>query len=90
MVPDRKAGKESFHFLKKSIYKKILKDDGYFSDIDPLDRMALSEKIQAAEPTAIITDCLSCRLQFQQMLSFPVYHPLEIISRAYDAFQVQR
>ena len=45
MVPDRKAGKESFHFLKKSIYKKILKDDGYFSDIDPLDRMALSEKI---------------------------------------------
>jgi glycerol-3-phosphate dehydrogenase subunit C len=183
MVPDCKDGKESFVFLKKSIYKKILKDDGYFSDLDALDRMALSEKImdmgeylgrlrdekrlntrfgkldgrmvyyapchqreqgigspyekllalipgltikpvgsamdccgmggslgfkkdfheasvnlgkplmrkiQAAEPTAIITDCLSCRLQFQHMLPFPVYHPLEIISSAYEAFQIER
>jgi glycerol-3-phosphate dehydrogenase subunit C len=183
MVPGCKAGKESFVYLKKSIYEKILKDDGYFSDIDPLDRMALSkklmdmgeyldrlydekrlnlrfgklggrmvyyapchqreqgigspyekllalipgltikpvgsamdccgmggslgfkkdfheasvklgkplmQKIQAAEPTAIITDCLSCRLQFQHMLPFPVYHPLEIISGAYEAFQSER
>jgi glycerol-3-phosphate dehydrogenase subunit C len=50
----------------------------------------LMHKIQAAEPTAIITDCLSCRLQFQHMLPFPVYHPLEIISGAYEAFQSER
>ena len=183
MVPDRKNGKEGFVYLKKSIYEKILKDDGYFSDIDPLDRVALSknlmdlgeyldrlhhqerlnvrfgkldgrmvyytpchqreqgigspyekllalipgltinpvgsamdccgmggslgfkkdfyaasiklgkplmQKIQAADPTAIITDCLSCRLQFQHMLPFPVFHPLEVISRAYEAFQAER
>ena len=178
MVPDRKNGKQDFVYLKKSIYEKILKDDSYFSDIDPLDRMALSEKlmdmgeylarlhheklfkthfgkldgrmvyyapchqreqgigspyekllamipgltihpigsamdccgmggslgfkkdfheasiklgkplmkkIQASDPTAIITDCLSCRLQFQQMLPYPVFHPLEMISLAHKA-----
>jgi glycerol-3-phosphate dehydrogenase subunit C len=182
MVPDVKKGKEDFAYLKKSIYEKILKDDGYFSEIDPLDRMALSnkfkdmgeyldhlhrhnrlntgfaeldghmvyyapchqreqgigspyekllalipgltiepvgsamdccgmggslgykknfheasihlgqslmKKIQTANPTAIITDCLSCRLQFQQMLPFPVFHPLELISRAYGSFEVE-
>jgi glycerol-3-phosphate dehydrogenase subunit C len=183
MIPDRKAEKDDFVYLKKSIYKNILKDDGYFSGIDPLDRLALSEKlmdmgeyldclhyqkllstrfgkleghmvyyapchqreqgigspyekllalipgltiapvgsamdccgmggslgfkkdfhdasmklghalmqkIKAAGPAAIITDCLSCRLQFQQMLPFPVFHPLEIISRSYEAFQVEK
>lgn len=182
MVPDRQNGKEDFVYLKKSIYEKILKDDGYFSGIDPLDRMALSdklmdmgeylarlhhkkllntrfgklngrmvyyapchqreqgigspykkllamipgltinpigsamdccgmggslgfkkdfheasvklgkplmEKIQANDPTAIITDCLSCRLQFQQMLPYPVFHPLEVISLAYKAAQAE-
>ena len=178
MVPGRKAGNEDFVYLKKSMYEKILKDDGYFSGLDPLDRIALSgkivdmgeyldrlhrekllntrfgklggrmvyyapchqreqgigspyekllalipgltikpvggaldccgmggslgfkevfheasvklgkplmQKIQAADPAAVITDCLSCRLQFQQMLPFPVFHPLEIIFRAYEA-----
>jgi glycerol-3-phosphate dehydrogenase subunit C len=173
-VPDaRKASADGFLRLKKSIYGKILKDDGYFSGFDPLDRVALSEnvtdagaylerlhrnaawnpafgrlkgrmvyyapchqrvqgtgspypellakipglrvdpvggaldccgmggslglkkgfynasirlaaplinKIQAAAPDAIITECLSCRLQFQHLLPYAVYHPLEIIS----------
>jgi glycerol-3-phosphate dehydrogenase subunit C len=43
----------------------------------------LMEKLRAAAPTAIVTDCLSCRLQFQQHLPFPVYHPLELLSQAY-------
>ncbi len=44
----------------------------------------LAEKIKGASPEAIVTDCLSCRLQFQHLLpSLPVFHPLEIIAAAY-------
>jgi glycerol-3-phosphate dehydrogenase subunit C len=44
----------------------------------------LAEKIKEASPEAIVTDCLSCRLQFQHLLpSLPVFHPLEIIAAAY-------
>lgn len=170
------AAPDGFVHLKKSMYAKILRDDGYFSDLDPLERIALSEnimdlgayldrlrrdgclqpcfgevrgrmvyyqpchqreqkigipyldllrripglhmepvasatdccgmggslgfkkdfydaslrlasplirKIQAAAPEAIITDCLSCRLQFQHLLPYKVFHPVEILSRAY-------
>ncbi len=173
----QKAALDGFVRLKKSMYEKILKDDGYFSVFDPLDRIALSEnvmdvgaylerlqpnaalnpgvgrldghmayyapchqrelgvgspypdlltkipglrveqvggsldccgmggslgfkkdfydaslrlasplirKIQAAAPEAIVTDCLSCRLQFQHLLPFPVLHPLEVLSSALE------
>lgn len=176
-VPNQKAGKTGFACLKKSMYQAILKDDGYFSGFDPLDRIALSglitdmgeyldllyrekrlnihfgklegrmayfapchqreqeigtpyekllhhipglsiqrvggtmdccgmggslgfkknfheasvnlgkplmEKIKKAEPEVIITDCLSCRLQFSHALPYPVLHPLELISQAYE------
>lgn len=178
VIPDRTAN--GYVHLKRSIYDKILKDDGYFSAINPLDRIALSnrirdlgeylhrlqqanrlntrfgrlegrmalytpchqreqeigrpyqdllaripglivqpvgntmdccgmggslgfkknfhdaslnlgrplmQKIRAADPDAIITECLSCRLQFQHMLPYPVFHPLEIIDRSYKAAQ---
>jgi len=45
----------------------------------------LMQKIEAAAPEAIVTDCLSCRLQVQHLLPHPVYHPLEILARAYKA-----
>jgi glycerol-3-phosphate dehydrogenase subunit C len=45
----------------------------------------LMEKIRTREPQAIVTDCLSCRLQFQQVLPYPVFHPVEILARAYQA-----
>jgi glycerol-3-phosphate dehydrogenase subunit C len=45
----------------------------------------LIEKIKAAAPTAVVTDCLSCRLQFEQLLPFPVHHPLELLHRSYAA-----
>jgi glycerol-3-phosphate dehydrogenase subunit C len=45
---------------------------------------SLASKIGAHEPDIVVTDCLSCRLQFQQLLPFPVYHPLEILSYAYN------
>jgi glycerol-3-phosphate dehydrogenase subunit C len=177
-IPDSKAGKTGFTCLKKSMYQAILKDDSYFSGLDPLDRIALSEKItdlgeyldrlyrdkrlnihfgklqghmvyfapchqreqeigtpyenllqlipglsikrvgsamdccgmggslgfkknfhkisinlgqplmekiKKAEPEAIITECLSCRLQFTHALPYPVLHPIELISQAYEA-----
>ncbi len=176
--PESRAGKTGFVCLKKSMYKNILKDDGYFSGLEPLKRLDLSQhtmdlgeylerlyrqnhldtkfgkvnkrvvyfapchqreqeidspyekllglipglsirliggtldccgmggslgykknfhgaslrlgkplmqKIRKAEPEAIITDCLSCRLQFTHTLPYPVLHPLEVISEAYDA-----
>jgi glycerol-3-phosphate dehydrogenase subunit C len=172
VVPDARAGNKGQIRLKKSMYGKVLKDDGFFSGIDPLDRLRLSEnildlgqylhgryrrnildlqlgkmpgrmvyfapchqrdleigspyaellnlipglaiqpvggpmdccgmggslgfkkefsdrsielgrplmrKIRAVAPDAIVTDCLSCRLQFLQLLPYPVYHPLEIL-----------
>lgn len=45
----------------------------------------LMEKIRAADPQAVATDCLSCRLQINQMLPYPVAHPVEILLDAYRA-----
>ncbi len=177
-VPKKGAGKNEYTSLIKSMYEKILKDDGYFSKIDPLKRITMADtvynmgdylnrlmkngrlnrnfgpvpgnmvnftschqreqgswesyknvlalipelsimeagnsldccgmggslgfrkdfheasirlgeplmhKIKAASPEAIVTDCLSCRLQFMQALPYPVYHPLEIMERSYAA-----
>lgn len=44
-VPEPKAVKPGFVCLKKSMYQAILKDDGYFSALDPLDRIALSHRV---------------------------------------------
>jgi glycerol-3-phosphate dehydrogenase subunit C len=43
------------------------------------------ERIEALAPDAIVTDCLSCRLQFRHALRYPVLHPMEILARAYEA-----
>jgi glycerol-3-phosphate dehydrogenase subunit C len=45
----------------------------------------LIRKIEAASPEKLLTDCLSCRLQFNQMLPQPVAHPVEILNAAYRA-----
>jgi glycerol-3-phosphate dehydrogenase subunit C len=47
----------------------------------------LMEKIRSASPEAIVTDCLSCRLQFRHQLPYPVFHPLELLNRAYAAIE---
>jgi len=39
----------------------------------------LMEKIKDLNPEYIVTDCLSCRLQFNQMLPYKVFHPIEIL-----------
>ncbi len=43
----------------------------------------LMDKIREIDPDRIVTDCLSCRLQFNQLLSFPVSHPIEVLRDAY-------
>lgn len=45
----------------------------------------LMEKILKKAPKAIITDCMSCALQFRHTLPYPVFHPIEILARAYQA-----
>ncbi|MEJ5357878.1 MAG: heterodisulfide reductase-related iron-sulfur binding cluster [Desulfobacterales bacterium] len=42
----------------------------------------LMRHIAEAQPQAILTDCLSCRLQFRQLLPYPVRHPIEILQEA--------
>lgn len=166
------AAKEGFIRLQKNIYQNILKDDGYFSEIDPLNRIQaashvydlgeyllrfcagnpfhsigketgqhpvyyppchmreqkigapyetilktipgttietvggsldccgmggslgfkkdfyekslqmgqpLVEKLRTRQPSAIITECLSCRIQFLDLLDCPVFHPVELL-----------
>lgn len=43
---------------------------------------SLMDKITKEAPEAIVTDCLSCRLQFQHTLGVPVHHPVEVLARA--------
>jgi glycerol-3-phosphate dehydrogenase subunit C len=43
----------------------------------------LRDKTEAADPSTVLTDCLSCRLQFEQMQQRPVAHPVEILRAAY-------
>jgi glycerol-3-phosphate dehydrogenase subunit C len=43
----------------------------------------LIDKIKELNPEILVTDCLSCRLQFQQLLPIKVLHPVEILWQAY-------
>lgn len=44
----------------------------------------LIKKIRQLNPEVLVTDCLSCRLQFRQTLPYPVRHPIEVIKDAID------
>jgi glycerol-3-phosphate dehydrogenase subunit C len=44
----------------------------------------LMDKIKEQAPGRLITDCLSCRLQFNQLLPYKVQHPVEIFKKAYS------
>ena len=43
----------------------------------------LMAKIKAIAPETLVTDCLSCRIQFNQELPYPVLHPVEVLNNAY-------
>ena len=44
----------------------------------------LIAKIKDINPDTLITDCLSCRLQFIQTTTYDVLHPIEILEKAYQ------
>jgi glycerol-3-phosphate dehydrogenase subunit C len=44
----------------------------------------LMTKIKELDPQKLITDCLSCRLQFKQLLPYKLVHPIELLKEAYD------
>lgn len=46
----------------------------------------LTDKISASAPEYLVTDCLGCRIQFQQVLPFKVAHPVEILRESYLSF----
>jgi glycerol-3-phosphate dehydrogenase subunit C len=43
----------------------------------------LMEKIGTLHPERLVSDCLSCRIQFNQLLPYKVLHPIEILREAY-------
>jgi glycerol-3-phosphate dehydrogenase subunit C len=47
----------------------------------------LMEKIEAIHPERLVTDCLSCRLQFNQLVPYKVFHPIEILKEAYTSYR---
>jgi len=44
---------------------------------------SLMEKIKEIDPERLVSDCLSCRLQFNQLLPYKVFHPIEILNESY-------
>jgi glycerol-3-phosphate dehydrogenase subunit C len=43
----------------------------------------LMERIRTLRPERLLSDCLSCRIQFNQLLPYKVLHPIEILREAY-------
>jgi hypothetical protein len=43
----------------------------------------LMDKIREIDPDRIVPDCLSCRLQFNQLLPFSGSHPIAVLRDAY-------
>ena len=52
-----------------------------FYDISVQMGLPLMNKIRELNPDVLVTDCLSCRLQFDQCLPYPVSHPIEILHK---------
>jgi glycerol-3-phosphate dehydrogenase subunit C len=48
---------------------------------------SLTARIRSLNPDVIATDCLSYRMQFNQMTPFKVMHPIEMIREAYEDSQ---
>lgn len=50
-----------------------------FHDISLRIGARLLDKIRVASPQLLVTDCLSCRIQFEQVLPVKVIHPVELL-----------
>ena len=49
----------------------------------------LIAKIKSIDPELLITDCLSCRIQFNQLTSYKVLHPIQMIKESYNSHKEQ-
>lgn len=49
----------------------------------------LIAKIKSMNPEVLVTDCLSCRMQFNQLTRYRVLHPIQIIKESYSNYQEQ-
>ena len=47
----------------------------------------LIQKIRDLDPQVLLTDCLSCRIQFNQLTPYDVRHPIEIMKESYRNYQ---
>ena len=43
----------------------------------------LMDSTRRIAPDRVVTECLGCRIQFMQMLPYPVSHPVELLAKAY-------
>lgn len=46
----------------------------------------LMDKIREMDPERLVSDCLSCRIQFNQMVPYRVVHPIEVLRESYAGF----
>lgn len=63
------------------------KQDFHHSSIKIAGR--LLAKIRRLNPDVLTTDCLSCRLQFNQLTSYKVLHPIQVIKQSYNSYHEQ-
>ena len=47
----------------------------------------LIAKIKSLKPEVLTTECLSCRMQFNQLTPYKVLHPIQIIKESYSSYQ---
>jgi len=47
----------------------------------------LIAKIKSLKPEVLTTECLSCRMQFNQLTPYKVLHPIQIIKESYSNYQ---
>jgi glycerol-3-phosphate dehydrogenase subunit C len=47
----------------------------------------LIAKIKSLKPEVLATDCLSCKIQFNQLTPYRVVHPVEIIKESYRKYE---
>jgi glycerol-3-phosphate dehydrogenase subunit C len=57
------------------------KQDFYRSSVKIASR--LIAKVKGINPDLLTTDCLSCKMQFNQLTPYKVLHPIEIINQSY-------
>jgi len=49
----------------------------------------LIAKIKNIKPDLLTTDCLSCRMQFNQLAPYRVLHPIEVIKESYGNYEAR-